>query len=139
VSKTFFEPVVCLVKTVHLSCTDTNTVSKRIEMRYHKTHVTEEFNQVRLNLILSLWYVWCKSCTYLTSRLALLQMHRIELPLEPRYLGVPSRTSKMISKPIVHLVQTVQLSFTGTTTVSRQTEIRFHMTHIIEEFYRVCP
>jgi hypothetical protein len=139
VSKTFFEPVVCLVKTVHLSCTDTNTVSKRIEMRYHMTHVTEEFNQVRLNLILSLWYVWCKSCTYLTSRLALLQMHRIELPLEPRYLGVPSRTSKMISKPIVHLVQTVQLSFTGTTTVSRQTEIRFHMTHIIEEFYRVCP
>jgi hypothetical protein len=139
VSKTIFEPVVCLAQIVHLSCTNANTVSKRIEMRFHITYVTEEINQVRLNRFLSLWYVWCKSCTYLTSRLALLQMHRFELPLEPRHLVVPSRASKMISKPMVHLVQTVQLSFTDTTTVSRQTQIRFHMTHETEEFYRVCP
>jgi hypothetical protein len=42
-SKTFFEPVVCLAQTVHL--------------------------------------------TYLVSRLVVLQMHRIELPLEPCHLG----------------------------------------------------
>jgi hypothetical protein len=29
-----------LAQTVHLSCTDTNVVSKRTEMRFHKTHVT---------------------------------------------------------------------------------------------------
>jgi hypothetical protein len=27
------------VQTVHLSCIDTNTVSKLIEMRFHMTHV----------------------------------------------------------------------------------------------------
>jgi hypothetical protein len=134
-----FEPVVCLAQTVHLSCTNANTVSKRIETRFHMTHVTEEFNLVRLKWFLSLWYVWRKPCTYLTPRLAQLQMHWIKLPLEPRHLGVPSCASKMISKPMVHLVLTVHLSFTDTTTVSRQIEIRFHMTHITEDFYLVCP
>jgi hypothetical protein len=51
--------------------------------------------------------------------------------------GTPC-ASKMISKPMVHLLQIVHLSFTDTTTVSRRTEIRFHMTQVTEEFYRVC-
>jgi hypothetical protein len=38
--KTIFEPMVCLVQTVHLSFTDTNTVSKQIKMRLHMTHIT---------------------------------------------------------------------------------------------------
>jgi hypothetical protein len=29
-------PMVCLAKTMHLSCTDTNTVSKWTETRFHK-------------------------------------------------------------------------------------------------------
>jgi hypothetical protein len=40
VSKTISEPNVCLAYTVQLSCTDTNNVSKRTEMTFHKTHVT---------------------------------------------------------------------------------------------------
>jgi hypothetical protein len=35
-----------------------------------------------------------------------------ELPLEPRYLGVPSCASDTISEVVVCLVQTVQLSCT---------------------------
>jgi hypothetical protein len=38
--KTIFESVLRLAQTVHLSCTYTNTVSKRTEIRFHKTHVT---------------------------------------------------------------------------------------------------
>jgi hypothetical protein len=34
------EPMVYLAQTVHLSCTDTNTVSKPIQMRFHMIHVT---------------------------------------------------------------------------------------------------
>jgi hypothetical protein len=34
------EPMVCLVQTVHLSCTDTNTISKWTEMRFDMTQVT---------------------------------------------------------------------------------------------------
>jgi hypothetical protein len=42
VSKMIFVPMVCSVQTVHLSCTDTNTVSKWTKTRFHMTHVTYE-------------------------------------------------------------------------------------------------
>jgi hypothetical protein len=35
--------MVRLAQTVHLSCTDANTIAKRIEMRLHMTHVTKVF------------------------------------------------------------------------------------------------
>jgi hypothetical protein len=78
VSKTISMPMVCSVQTVHLSCTDTNTISKRTKKRFHTTHVTYEFHQVRPKLFMSLWYVQCKPCTYLASRLAYLQIDRTE-------------------------------------------------------------
>ena len=46
-SKMIFEPNVCSTQTVHLSCTNTNTVSKYYETRFHMTHVTKEFHWVR--------------------------------------------------------------------------------------------
>jgi hypothetical protein len=39
-SKMVYEPMVCSVQIVLLSYTDTNTVSKWIEMGFHKTHIT---------------------------------------------------------------------------------------------------
>jgi hypothetical protein len=39
-SKMISESVVCLAETVHLSCTDTNTISKWAGTRLHMTHVT---------------------------------------------------------------------------------------------------
>jgi hypothetical protein len=32
-------PMVCLVQTVHLSCTEMNTVPKQTEMIFHMTHI----------------------------------------------------------------------------------------------------
>jgi hypothetical protein len=60
-------------------------------------------------------------------------------PLEPRHLGVPLGASKMSFEPMVHLAQAVHLSSTSSNTVSKQTEMRFHMAHITKEFYRVHP
>jgi hypothetical protein len=57
-------------------------------------------------------------------------MDRNELPLEPRQLGVPSGASKMISDPMVRLVQAVHLSCSNTNIIMEQTEMRFHMSHI---------
>jgi hypothetical protein len=57
-------------------------------------------------------------------------MDRNEYPLEPRHLGVPSGAFKTISEPTVRLVQIMQLSYTDTNTVSKRTEMRFHMTHV---------
>jgi hypothetical protein len=80
-SKTISMPTVCLVQTVHLSCTDSNTVPKRTKSRFHTTHVTYEFHRVRPKLFMSLWYVQCKPCTCLVSRLALYQTDQTELHL----------------------------------------------------------
>jgi hypothetical protein len=129
-SKMISMPLVCSVQTVHLSCTDTNTVSKRTKTRFHTTHVTCEFHRVHPKLFMSLWYVQCKPCTYLASRLALSPNGPNRAPLDPRHLGVPLVASKMIYEPIVHLTQTEHLSCTDTNTVSKQIETRFHMGHV---------
>jgi hypothetical protein len=70
-SKTISEAMVHLVQTVHLSCTETNTVSKRTEMRFHLSLVTQEYLPVHLKQFLSLWYVWRKPCTYHAPKLTL--------------------------------------------------------------------
>ena len=49
VSEMISEPMVRLAQTVHLSCTDTNTVSKEKEVRFCMTHVTQEIHQMRQN------------------------------------------------------------------------------------------
>jgi hypothetical protein len=56
---------------MHLSCVDTNTVSKWKEEKFHMSHVTEGFHLVRPKWFLSLWYIRCKPCTYLAWKLAL--------------------------------------------------------------------
>ena len=42
-----------------------------------------------------------------------------EIPHDQRHLGDPSGVSKMISKPMVRLAQTVHLSYTDTNIVSK--------------------
>jgi hypothetical protein len=129
-SKTIYEPMVRLTQTEHLSCTDTNTISKRTKTRFHTTHVTYEFHRVRPKLFMSLWYVQCKPCTYLASRLALSPNGPNRAPPDPRHLGVPLGASKMIYDPMVRLTQTKHLSCTDANTVSKHIETRFHMTHV---------
>jgi hypothetical protein len=70
-SKTIYEPMVRLMQTEHLSCTDANTISKQIETKFHMTHVTYEFHRVPPILFLSLRYVPHKPSTNLASRVAL--------------------------------------------------------------------
>jgi hypothetical protein len=48
-----------------------NTISKRIEMRFYMTHVTLEFHRVHPNQFLRIWYVWCKLWIYLAPILTL--------------------------------------------------------------------
>jgi hypothetical protein len=163
--------MVYLAQTVHLSCFNTYTVSRRTEIRFHMIHVTLEFYRVHQKWFMSLWYVRCKPCTYLVSRLAqspnelnracleprhlgippvqtdfwangmfganrvpilhqdyqYLKTDWIELALVPHHLGVPSGASKMISKPMVCLAQTVHLSCVKIATIVIWTESSFHV------------
>jgi hypothetical protein len=47
VSKIVSEAIVRLVQTVDLSCTDSDTFSKRTKMRFYITHVTLQIHRVR--------------------------------------------------------------------------------------------
>jgi hypothetical protein len=38
------EPMVHLAQTMHLSCTNTNTIAKQKKERFHMTHVTQGFH-----------------------------------------------------------------------------------------------
>jgi hypothetical protein len=44
VCKVISVPMVCVAQTVHLSLSDTKTISKWTENRFHMTCVTEEFH-----------------------------------------------------------------------------------------------
>jgi hypothetical protein len=131
-SKTIFEPMVRSVQTAHLSCTDSNSVSKRTEMRFHMTHVTYEFHSVHPKQFLSLWCIRCKLRTYLALWLALSLS-----PNGPKRASTLASSSRSTVGCIQKdfwasgsLAQTVQLSCTDTNTISKRTEIRFHMTHV---------
>jgi hypothetical protein len=52
-----------------------------------------------------------------------------ELQLEPCHVGVPLGASLTIFEPMVRLVHIVHLNCTDTNTASKQTEMKFHMTH----------
>jgi gamma-glutamylcysteine synthetase len=127
------------VQTVHLSCTDTNIVSKRTKTRFNKTHITYEFHRVRPKLFMSLWHIQCKPYTYLASTLALSPNGLNRAPPDPRHLGAPLGASKTIYEPMVRYAQTVHLSCTDTNTISKRTKMRFHTAHVTYEFHRVRP
>ena len=116
-SKMISESMVRLAQTVLLSCTDTNTISKEKEVRFHMTHVTYgTFDANHAPILPQVEHY--------------LQTDRNELPLEPRHLVVPLGASKMISKPVVCLARTMHLYCTETNTVSKLKEARFQMTHV---------
>jgi hypothetical protein len=175
-SKMIFEPMACLVQTVHLSCVKISTISKRTESSFHLTLVTLEYYLVHLKWFLSLGTLDANRAPIFALPLTLsqnrsnrestwptsprrstscvennfraystfgassapvlhhdyhyLQMDWIKFSLEPRHLGIPSGVSKTISELMVRLAQTGHLSCIDTNTISKRTEMRFHMTHV---------
>jgi hypothetical protein len=108
--------MVCSAQIVHLCSIKIVSISKWNEIRFYMTQVTKQFYRVRPKQFLGQWYARHEPCTYLESRLEL-------SPLEPRHLGVSSGANGT-------LAQTMHLSCTDTNVVSKQTEMRFHKSHI---------
>jgi hypothetical protein len=124
--------MICSVQTMHLSCVKISTISKRTKMSFHLRLITSKYHRVHLKWFLSLWYVQCKPCTYLVSRLA-------------QSTNRPNRASTWASSSSNSIgciqnnflacgtfVKPEHLSCTYTNTVSKWTEMRF-------EFRPVCP
>jgi hypothetical protein len=66
-------------------------------------------------------------------------MAQNEFPLNPRHLGVQLVAPKMVSKLMVHSVQTAHLSCVNINTISKWTETSLHFTHVTYEFHWVHP
>jgi hypothetical protein len=57
-------------------------------------------------------------------------MDQNELPLDPRYLGVPLGAPEMVSMPVVHSAQTVYQSCVEINTISKWTKMSFLLTNV---------
>jgi hypothetical protein len=123
------KPMVRLVQTVHLYCTDTNFVSKWTKMKFHTTHSPRSSTRCIQDNFVAYGTFDTNHAPILRQDLYYLQTESNKLPIEPRHLGILSGSSKTIFEPIVRLAQIVHLYCTYTNTVSKQTKMRFHMTH----------
>ena len=123
------EPMVRLAQTVHLSSTDTNTISPN-GLKQDSTRPMSPRSSI--GCAQTYFHAYgtfdAKRATILHRCQHCLQTDQNEILHDPRHLGVPSGASKMISEPMVCLAQTVHLSCTDTSTVSKQKEVRFHIT-----------
>jgi hypothetical protein len=154
-SKPISEPMVRLAQTLHLSCSDANTISEWTKTRVltgaSKTisspmvcsaqTVTERplEPQVRPKRLLSLWYVWRNPYTYVAPTLT-------PSPNRPKQYSTWSTSprssisaSKMISEPMIRSVQIVHLSCIKISTISKQTETSIHLSLITLEFKLFYP
>jgi hypothetical protein len=134
VPKMIFKPMVHSAQTVHLSCTEINTVSKWTNMSVHLTHITKEYHQVGPKQFLSLLHVRRKPCNYLAPRLTLSPNGLKRAFIWPIYIGVPSWAS---NRSLVRSAQTAHLSSAKINTFSKWTQTSFLLTHVTEEFDRV--
>jgi hypothetical protein len=126
-SKMISKPVIRLPQTMQLSCVRSNTISKQ-SVRFQLSLITYEYHRVRPKWFLSLWYVCHKLYTYHASTLILFPNGLKQDSTWPHQLGVLSGVSKMISEPMVCLTQSVHLSCIKGNTISKRTEMRFHIT-----------
>jgi hypothetical protein len=128
-SKTNSDPMIRSAQTLHLYCTDSNTVSKRTETRFQMTHSPRSSIGCVQHDFRSDGKFDTNHARFLRQDYHNLQTDSNMFPLKPCHLGVSSGASKMISEPMVRSAQTVHLYCTDTNTVSKRTETRFHMTH----------
>jgi hypothetical protein len=144
-SKTIFQPIVCSVQIVPLSCVKISTISKWTEMSFRLSLISSEYYRVHLKRFLGLWYVRRKPCTYLASRWALSpngpkqastwvssSCNSIEC-IENNFFACGTFTEPVHSKwflSIVSSVQTVHLSTIKIVCISKCNKIRIYMTHV---------
>jgi hypothetical protein len=95
---------------VHLSCAETNTISKRIETSLHLHILPRSTIRCGQSYFHALGTFGANCAPILCRDENYLQTDRNELLLDPHHLGVQSSTAKMISDPMVCLAQTVHLS-----------------------------
>ena len=131
--------MVHVAQTVHLSWTDTSTISKRNETSSTRPTSPRCYIGCVQTDLQAYGTFDAKRATILHRRQHCLQIDRNEISHDPRHLGVPSGASKTISNPMVRSAQTAHLSCVKTSTISNGTETRFHLSLVTEEYHQVRP
>ena len=126
------DPMVHQLQTVHLSCNETHTVSIQTKARFHMTIGSPYETHTSFRRSIGCFQIDFRAYgTFHANHAPTLHQDQhylqTECPLEPLYLRVPSRASK------------IYLSCTKTNTISKEIEVRFYMIHVIQEFHRVPP
>jgi hypothetical protein len=113
---------------MHLYCTDTNTVSKQTEMRFHMTHSPRSSIGCAQLDFRADGTIYTNRVPFLHRDYHYLKTESNKLPLEPHHLGVSLGASKTISEPMVCLAQTGHLYCTNTNTVFEWIKTWLYMT-----------
>jgi hypothetical protein len=154
-SKMISKPMVRLAQMVDLSCTDSDTISKRTKTRFHMTHAPSSSIGCMQNdsepIVHSAQtvHLFCVNISTISKRIEMsllltlitLKYHRLcpkhflrmdhnEIPHDPHHHGVPSGASKIVSEPMVSSAQTVLLSCVKISTISKWTKTNFHLSLI---------
>jgi hypothetical protein len=116
-----------LAQTAHLSCTDTNTISKWTKTIFDMSLVTQENNQVRPKQFYSQWYIWRNPCAYPTPTLTPSPNGLKQELIWPTSSRSSIEHVQINSEPIVCSVQTVHLSFIMISTISKLTDMSFDL------------
>jgi hypothetical protein len=127
VSNTFSEAVAYSAQTVHLSCVKISTISKRTESSFHLSLISKEYHRVRPKRFMSRGTFATNSAPILHRHKHYLRTDQNKIPHDPRHLVVPSGACKTISKPVVHLAQTMHLSCVKIRNITKWTESSFHL------------
>jgi hypothetical protein len=139
-SKMISEPMVRSVQTVHLSCIKISTISIWTETSFHFSLITLEYHRGRLKQLLSLWYVRHIPCTYLAPTLTLSRngpKQKSTWPTSSR--STISCVQKWFPSLWYILHKTVHLSCVKISTISKWTEMSYHLSLITKEYHRIRP
>jgi hypothetical protein len=129
-----FRAYVRTVRTMQLSCIKIGTISKRTKTSFHLV-----YHGVRPKRFLSLRTFHVNRAPLLHRCWLCLQSDQNNIPNDPRHQEVPSGASKTISEPIVQSVQTMHIYCVKVSTISKLTEMSFHLSLVIAEYQRVRP
>jgi hypothetical protein len=132
-STIIFEPILCSAQIVHVSCAKINTISKQTEMSFYLTPGTYVFHWVRPKWFPRPRYIQCKPCTYLVSRLIISPNGPKQAFTWPTSPWSTIKCVKMISELMVCSAQAIHLSWANINSISKWTEMSFHLTHVTLE------
>ena len=97
---------------------------------FQLSFVNSEYHRVPRKRYLSLWYIWRIPYPFVALTLTPSPNGPNEIPHDPRHLGDPSGSSKMVPEPMLRSAQTVHRSCVKNSTISKRTKTRFYLSFV---------